>query len=72
MNPRMLYNFLSGAVVPRPIAWVSTMNENGITNLAPFSFFNVVSVNPPILSVTQVFPNPATDKDTSKQPKNVL
>ncbi|OQS03157.1 hypothetical protein THRCLA_04536 [Thraustotheca clavata] len=63
-GPRQLYCLLTGAVVPRPIAWVSTMNHQGITNLAPFSFFNVVSVTPPILSITQVFPKPGTDKDT--------
>jgi flavin reductase (DIM6/NTAB) family NADH-FMN oxidoreductase RutF len=35
--------------VPRPIAWVSTINGAGQTNLAPYSFFNVVSPNPPVL-----------------------
>ncbi len=36
-------------VVPRPIGWVSTMNENGHANLAPFSFFNAISDSPPML-----------------------
>jgi flavin reductase (DIM6/NTAB) family NADH-FMN oxidoreductase RutF len=44
-----MYVFLRDAVVPRPIAWVSTMNAQGQTNLAPFSFFNVVSPYPPTL-----------------------
>ncbi|WP_220348408.1 flavin reductase family protein [Alkalilimnicola ehrlichii] len=38
-------------VIPRPIAWVLTENENGSHNLAPFSFFNVVSSRPPLLSI---------------------
>jgi|SRR5450755_569571 flavin reductase (DIM6/NTAB) family NADH-FMN oxidoreductase RutF len=42
------YRILIGAVAPRPIAWVSTLN-NGHLNLAPFSFFNVVSAKPPLL-----------------------
>lgn len=42
-----LYKLLTGTVIPRPIAWVATVDENGIDNLAPFSFFNVVSEDPP-------------------------
>ena len=41
------YKLLSGLVVPRPIGWIGTRRENGSYNLAPFSFFNVVSTNPP-------------------------
>ena len=44
-----LHHYLLGAVGPRPIAFASTVDENGIPNLAPFSFFNVFSANPPIL-----------------------
>ena len=44
-----LHQFLLGIVSPRPIAWVSTIDENGNTNLAPYSFFNAFSSNPPIL-----------------------
>src|ERR1700730_53727 len=44
-----LYSLLLNSVAPRPIAWVSTMSASGQLNLAPFSFFNVVSVNPPLL-----------------------
>ena len=47
-----LYRLLTGAVVPRPIGWASTVNENGIANLAPFSFFTVVCVIPPMISLT--------------------
>jgi flavin reductase (DIM6/NTAB) family NADH-FMN oxidoreductase RutF len=44
-----LYGILLNSVAPRPIAWVSTMSAAGQFNLAPFSFFNVVCVNPPLL-----------------------
>jgi flavin reductase (DIM6/NTAB) family NADH-FMN oxidoreductase RutF len=44
-----LHQYLLGAVGPRPIAFASTIDENGNTNLAPFSFFNVFSANPPIM-----------------------
>lgn len=41
------YKLLTGLVVPRPIGWIGTRRHNGSFNLAPFSFFNVVSSNPP-------------------------
>ena len=44
-----LNRILLGTVVPRPIAWVSTINEQGQPNLAPFSFFNAVCTRPPTL-----------------------
>ncbi len=44
-----LYQYLIGIVGPRPIAFVSTVNEAGHANLAPYSFFNLFSSNPPIL-----------------------
>jgi len=42
------YKLLIGLVIPRPIAWVSTWSENGVANCAPFSFFNVISEDPPL------------------------
>ncbi len=47
---RELYNILINAVVPRPIAWVSTLSASGRPNLAPFSFFNAVCAKPPLLA----------------------
>jgi flavin reductase (DIM6/NTAB) family NADH-FMN oxidoreductase RutF len=44
-----LHQFIVGGVAPRPIAFVSTVDENGVPNLAPYSFFNAFSSNPPIL-----------------------
>ena len=49
-----LYQYLSAAVTPRPIAFVSTIDAKGNKNLSPFSFFNVFSVNPPILVFSPV------------------
>jgi flavin reductase (DIM6/NTAB) family NADH-FMN oxidoreductase RutF len=45
-----LYGILLNSVAPRPIAWVSTMSALGQPNLAPFSFFNAVCVDPPLLA----------------------
>ncbi|MPZ71750.1 MAG: flavin reductase family protein [Nitriliruptorales bacterium] len=47
------YFLLTGLVVPRPIAWVSSLSENGVRNLAPHSYFNIVSSDPPIVHFTQ-------------------
>ena len=54
LNPKelpiqQLHGYLLGAVGPRPIAFASTIDEDGNANLAPFSFFNVFSANPPIM-----------------------
>ncbi|ATE65505.1 flavin reductase family protein [Rhizorhabdus dicambivorans] len=49
MAPKARYNLLTGLVVPRPIAWVTSRNEDGRLNAAPFSFFNLMSGTPPIL-----------------------
>lgn len=65
-----LYRTLAGAVVPRPIAWVSTTNEEGTDNLAPYSFFNVVAYDPPVVMFAPVDDSSEPDgfKDT---PRNV-
>ena len=42
-----IYKLLTGAILPRPIGWVSTVDADGRPNLAPFSFFNAVCSNPP-------------------------
>ena len=49
-----LYKYLSSAITPRPIALVSTTDKDGNKNLAPFSFFNIFSVNPPIMIFSPV------------------
>lgn len=59
------YKLLTGAIVPRPIGWISTIDEDGVPNLAPFSFFNVVSGNPPhVLFCVSLRASEDLDKDT--------
>ena len=48
-GPANVYKLMVGAIVPRPIAFVSTLSSGGIRNLAPFSFFTAVSANPPVI-----------------------
>ncbi|MGZ8750397.1 MAG: flavin reductase family protein, partial [Pseudonocardia sp.] len=48
------YPLLTALVVPRPIAWVTTVSGDGTANLAPHSFFTVACANPPIVSFTSV------------------
>ena len=59
--PLNTYKLLIGAVVPRPIAFVSTVSPEGVANLAPFSFFTVASANPPVLCFTASFREPRKD-----------
>ncbi len=47
--PKDMHQYMLGTITPRPIAFVSTINNFGINNLAPFSYFNAISSNPPIL-----------------------
>lgn len=61
MDPREVYFLLTAAVVPRPIAWVSTVSASGVRNLAPHSYYNACSTNPPIVHFTQ-----SRDKDSSR------
>jgi flavin reductase (DIM6/NTAB) family NADH-FMN oxidoreductase RutF len=53
-STRDFYKLITAAVVPRPIAWVSSRNADGIDNLAPFSFFSVSSTDPLIVQFTAV------------------
>ena len=66
LDPQSRYKLLIGAVVPRPIAWTSTLDRDGVRNLAPFSFFTVASRNPPMLciSVGPRVERPPDAKDT--------
>jgi flavin reductase (DIM6/NTAB) family NADH-FMN oxidoreductase RutF len=48
------YGLLTGVIVPRPIAWVSTVSADGVENLAPHSFFTVSCVTPPVVQFTSV------------------
>lgn len=46
-DEKTLYKVLTGLIIPKPIGWISTVDAQGINNLAPFSYFNMVSSNPP-------------------------
>lgn len=52
LAPRDTYFLLTSLVVPRPIAWVSTLSAEGVRNLAPHSYFNAISSSPPIVHFT--------------------
>ena len=60
-----VYKLLIGAIVPRPIAFVSTVSPEGVRNLAPFSFFTAISANPPVICFCPMRrPGPLSYKDT--------
>src|SRR5215217_2609880 len=64
------YKLLIGSVVPRPIAWTSTVSREGIRNLAPFSFFTVASRHPPMLCIS-VGPRPDDELPTKDTLGNI-
>ncbi|MBO0431939.1 flavin reductase family protein [Enterococcus sp. DIV0660C] len=51
LTERENYKLLIGSIVPRPVALVTTRSKNGSVNVAPFSYFSIVSSNPPIVSL---------------------
>ena len=58
------YKLLVSVVMPRPIAWVVSRDEAGVINAAPFSFFNIVSTDPPLVAISFSAASDRTDKDT--------
>lgn len=54
MDTGAFYSLLTASIVPRPIAWVSTMSADGVPNLAPYSFFTVASTAPAVVQFTSV------------------
>jgi flavin reductase (DIM6/NTAB) family NADH-FMN oxidoreductase RutF len=64
-NPGDIYKLMIGAIVPRPIAFVSSIDANGVRNLAPFSYFTGCSTNPPVVCFcAAVRSGPRPYKDT--------
>lgn len=51
LSERENYKFLIGSIIPRPIALITSVSEEKVLNVAPFSYFNIVTSNPPIVSV---------------------
>jgi flavin reductase (DIM6/NTAB) family NADH-FMN oxidoreductase RutF len=64
LTPRERYQLLIGAVVPRPIALVTTISKDGVPNAAPFSFFNCLSADPAILALGVEYRPTGAQKDT--------
>jgi len=64
LTPQENYKLLIGGILPRPIAWVSSISADGNVNLAPFSFFTVASANPPILCFNPMYDQDHQAKDT--------
>lgn len=71
LKPREAYQWLTSTILPRPIAWVSTISGSGITNLAPFSFFQGVTSSPPSLLFIPVNGRDGTKKDTMRNVEEV-
>lgn len=70
MNPKELskkdnYRLLTSAVTPRPIAFITSMSQDGVINAAPFSYFNVISAAPPLLAVS-IGRKQGQQKDTAR------
>lgn len=73
MEPRAPYHLLTSIVAPRPIAWVSTISQDGKPNLAPYSFFNAVAGFPPTImfSVSYRQTKEPKEKDTLRNVREV-
>ncbi|PUV26464.1 flavin reductase family protein [Sphingobacterium athyrii] len=69
-TPTEIQGYLHSAIAPRPICFASTIDKNGAVNLSPFSFFNVVSVNPPICVFSPT--TRARDNSTKHTLENIL
>ncbi len=72
LTPRERYKLLIGAVVPRPIALVTTVDEHGTVNAAPFSFFNCLSADPAILALGVEYRPAGAQKDTGRNVRQTL
>jgi len=67
-----LYGLILNAVAPRPIAWVSTLSGSGQPNLAPFSFFNCVCIEPPLLAFAPGLRAPKQSSSADGEAKDTL
>lgn len=71
-GPSEISRLIYGLVIPRPIAWISTVDEDGIGNIAPHSFFNAVSCHPPIVMFASTHRATETDRPRKDTLNNVL
>lgn len=63
------YKLLTGSIIPRPVAFVTTLSEEGTINGAPFSYFNIVTADPPLISISVQRKN-GHPKDTARNAMN--
>ncbi|MBI4776010.1 MAG: flavin reductase family protein [Deltaproteobacteria bacterium] len=68
LTPERRYFLMVSCIIPRPIAWVGTVNEDGSHNLAPYSFFNGVSATPPLVMLGI---GPSPDKKEKDSLRNI-
>jgi flavin reductase (DIM6/NTAB) family NADH-FMN oxidoreductase RutF len=66
LTDRERYKLLIGTIIPRPIAFVTTVDESGAINAAPYSFFNCLSANPPIVALGIEYRGGGNSKDTAQ------
>ena len=69
ISPSDRYSLLTSLIVPRPIAWVTSVGKSGVVNLAPFSYFNVMGSKPPIIVFAPGNKPSGALKDTAKNIK---
>ena len=60
------YKLLTSTIVPRPIAWITTVSADGVRNAAPFSFFNAMGKDPPLLAIGIQGNDDGSLKDTAR------
>ena len=66
VDANIRYKLLGATITPRPIAWVSSLGEAGSLNAAPFSFFNAISEDPPVVAFSILSRSPSDKKDTGR------
>lgn len=66
LAPRDRYKLLTGVIVPRPVAWVTTRSREGIVNAAPFSFFNMFGEDPALIVLGLQHKSGGAPKDTTR------
>ncbi|MEC0249511.1 flavin reductase family protein, partial [Paenibacillus chitinolyticus] len=69
-SERETYKLLIGSIIPRPVAFVTTLSTEGVVNAAPFSYFNIVTSNPPLISVSVQRKN-GEPKDTARNARDL-
>ncbi len=62
----LISKLIFNTITPRPIAWVTTLNENGTVNLAPFSFYNAITTKPPLIFISIGKRKDGSEKDTAR------